>query len=256
MGITSKGKLLELIDTSKVEKLFEGWDETLIWSCLQKVMGKIFVINLDNPKSALAYVGCFGFLAGEPNEELLDFKTDRFSIWAPQNEEWAKLIEKCWPKAKRVTRYAIKKDNKFDTSLLLENILALPEEYEMKKIDGELYDQCLLNRLTEDFVASFESKEEYLQNGIGFVITKDGKIVSGASSYTIYNGGIEIEVDTVEEERRNHLALTACSALILECVKRGLYPSWDAQNMASVHLSEKLGYEFDHEYCAYEVIPE
>jgi hypothetical protein len=32
-----------------------------------------------------------------------------------------------------------------------------------------------------------------------------------------------------------------------------LYPSWDAHNMGSVHLAEKLGYEFDHEYIAYEV---
>ena len=33
--------LYELEDTSKVKHLFEGWDVTLIYSCLQKVMGKI-----------------------------------------------------------------------------------------------------------------------------------------------------------------------------------------------------------------------
>lgn len=53
---------------------------------------------------------------------------------------------------------------------------------------------------------------------------------------------IEIEVDTIEPERRKHLAAVACSALILECLKEGLYPSWDAQNMNSVHLAEKLDY--------------
>ena len=40
---------------------------------------------------------------------------------------------------------------------------------------------------------------------------------------------------------------------ILQCLEEGLYPSWDAQNMNSVHLAEKLGYEFDHEYTIYEV---
>ena len=85
------------------------------------------------------------------------------------------------------------------------------------------------------------------------VILKDGRIVSGASSYTRYKEGIEIEVDTVKEERRKHLALVVCSALIVRCLEEGLYPSWDAQNMDSVHLAEKLGYEFDHEYIAYEV---
>ena len=49
--------LYELEDTSKVKHLFEGWDETLIYSCLQKVMGKIFVTDPDFPVSAMAYAG-------------------------------------------------------------------------------------------------------------------------------------------------------------------------------------------------------
>ncbi|MBP3806984.1 MAG: GNAT family N-acetyltransferase [Eubacterium sp.] len=64
---------------------------------------------------------------------------------------------------------------------------------------------------------------------------------------------MEIEVDTVEEEHRKGLATIASAALILRCLDEGLYPSWDAQNMKSVRLAEKLGYEFDHEYTAYEV---
>ncbi|MBP5221599.1 MAG: GNAT family N-acetyltransferase, partial [Lachnospiraceae bacterium] len=54
----------ELEDTSGVKALFEGWQETLIYSCLQKIMGKIYVTDPENPISALAFVGCFGFLAG------------------------------------------------------------------------------------------------------------------------------------------------------------------------------------------------
>ncbi|MBD9153226.1 MAG: GNAT family N-acetyltransferase [Lachnospiraceae bacterium] len=73
-------------------------------------------------------------------------------------------------------------------------------------------------------------------------------------SSAIIPEGIEIEVDTIESERRKHLATIACSALILNCLEEGLYPSWDAQNINSVHLVEKLGYEFDHEYVAYEVV--
>ena len=50
-----------------------------------------------------------------------------------------------------------------------------------------------------------------------------------------------------------NLKIIACSALILNCLEEGLYLSWDAQNINSVRLAEKLGYEFDHEYVAYEV---
>nr|MCR5273679.1 GNAT family N-acetyltransferase [Lachnospiraceae bacterium] len=84
-------------------------------------------------------------------------------------------------------------------------------------------------------------------------ILKDGRVVAGASSFSRYKEGIEIEVDTLKEERRKGLALVSCAALILKCLDEGLYPSWDAQNMNSVRLAEKLGYEFDYEYSAYEV---
>ena len=246
--------IYEIDDTSKVKALFEGWKETLIYSCLQQVMGKIYVTDLENPKSAFAFVGCFGFFAGEPDRELVSNKPEGFVIMVPQNAQWAVLIEECFEDAKKVTRYAIKKDTKFDVDKLQKEIDKLPDGYELKKIDAEIYDKCLENPATVDFVSAFGSKERYLQIGRGMVITKNDEIVSGASSYTRYNEGIEIEVDTVESERRKHLATVVCAALILDCLQDGLYPSWDAQNMNSVHLAEKLGYEFAHEYIAYEVI--
>jgi RimJ/RimL family protein N-acetyltransferase len=41
--------------------------------------------------------------------------------------------------------------------------------------------------------------------------------------------------------------------LIMECLDRGLYPSWDAANKGSVALAEKLGYHFEKEYVTYEI---
>lgn len=248
--------IYELTDTSKVKPIFEGWNETLIYSCLQKVMGKISVTDLDSPTSAMAYVGCFAFYAGVPDKELVMAKPKGFVIMTPQNKEWEACIETCFPAAKKVTRYAIKKHTQFDFPFLRSLVKKLPEGYVLKEIDNETYDLCLTDSVTRDFVSSFESKEKYLEIGRGMVVMKSGRIVSGASSYTRYNEGIEIEVDTVEEERRKGLATIASAALILRCLDEGLYPSWDAQNMNSVHLAENLGYEFDHEYTAYEVAGE
>lgn len=246
----------ELQNPAKVEALFAGWQETLIYSCLQKVMGKIYVTDLENPKSAFAFVGCFGFYAGEPDRELVMHKPEGFVIMTPQNEAWAELIEHCFPAAKRVERYAIRKDTVFDKEALQQKANSLPDGYTLQKIDGALYNQCLQSPVTADFVSSFDDQAHFLQMGRGMVVTKDGKIVSGAASYTRYREGIEIEVDTVESERRKHLATAACAALILNCLEEGLYPSWDAQNRNSVRLAESLGYEFDHAYTAYEVVGE
>ena len=77
--------IYELEDTTKVIRLFDGWKETLIYSCLQKVMGKIYVTDIDDPKAACAYVGCFAFYAGEPDKEIVLNKPDNFVIMTPQN---------------------------------------------------------------------------------------------------------------------------------------------------------------------------
>ena len=85
--------IYELTDMSKVMHLFEGWQETLIYSCLQKVMGKIYVTDPESPISAMAYVGCFAFYAGEPDKELVEKKPDGFVIMTPQNKAWEVCIE-------------------------------------------------------------------------------------------------------------------------------------------------------------------
>ncbi len=242
-----------LEDTSKVHALFEGWEETLIYSCLQNVMGQIYVTDPDDPKAAMAYVGCFVFFAGKPDRELVAAKPDGFIIMVPQSGEWAMLIEESFSNARKVTRYAIRKDTQFDRYYLEDIVKRLPEGYELCEIDSQIYDLCLENSATIDFVSAFQSKEKYLAIGKGIAVLKDGRLVAGASSFTRYKEGIEIEVDTLEEERRKGLASVSCAALILKCLDEGLYPSWDAQNMNSVRLAKKLGYEFDHEYSAYEV---
>ena len=48
------------------------------------------------------------------------------------------------------------------------------------------------------------------------------------------------------------LAYAAGAKLILECLERGLYPSWDAQNKWSAALAKKLGYRYSHTYTVYE----
>ena len=245
--------LLKLEDPSKAEALFSGMEDTLIRSCLEKVMGTVYVTDQKRPKSAMAVLADFAFCAGEPDRALLREKPEGFLILTPQNERWAKLIEACFPDAERWTRYAIKKDTRFERKTLNALVAALPEGYTLQRIDGALYDLCLANDLFEDCVKHFGSKEAYLAQGRGFAVLKDGALVSAASSYTVYREGIEIEVDTVEAERRKGLASAVSAALILSCLDDGLYPSWDAANTDSVRLAEKLGYEFDRAYDCYAV---
>lgn len=249
----------EVTNNKNISDLFGKWEETLIWSCLQGIMGKLYADDLDSPTAAMAVLGDFIFFAGKPNMELVSYKPawckQSFMIMVPQNENWQNAIISCYgSKAKVVSRYAIKKEpDIFDKNKLEKVICSLPEEYELCMIDEPLYQMCKANAWSMDLVAQFPHYELYRKLGLGAVICRNNAIVSGASSYSRYREGIEIEIDTKEDYRRRGLAYICGAKLILECLKRNLYPSWDAQNKFSVSLAEKLGYHYSHTYTAIEI---
>lgn len=251
--------IMKLDYPDKATPLFNNWQETLIWSCLQNIMGEIYVDNDSQPLSAMAIIADFCFYAGVPNKELVLYKPKEsirdFIIMVPQNDAWAELIEKAYgEKAKEITRYAIKKEPKvFDRDKLHIAIQSLAPEYTLKMIDEDMYKLCMSNDWSSDLVSNYQDYHDYKERGLGAVILKDGMLVSGASSYTRYLDGIEIEIDTKKEYRRQGLAYVCGAKLILECLDRNLYPSWDAHNKWSVALAEKLGYHYDHDYRAYEI---
>lgn len=242
-----------------VKDIFAGWNETIIWSCLQRVMGHLYADDSFKPVSAMALLGDFCFFAGKPDTELAAFKPEwtgqDFIIAVPQNHQWAEVIEKQYGnKAKKVMRYAMKKEpDIFDVEKLRNIVMQLPNEYTIKIIDENIFNYCKNKEWCRDLVSQFSDWHQFKINGLGVIILKDGEVVSGASSYSAYLGGIEVEIDTKEEYRRKGLALICGARLICECLDRGLYPSWDAQNLCSVSLAEKLGYNFDYEYVAYEI---
>lgn len=246
-------------DMARIVPFFEGMEDTLIWSCLQGHMGIAFADNANAPTCAQVITADFAFYAGETSSNeartLAGHIPEGFPwlICVPSNAAWTALIEKAHEgNYKKIKRYAFKKDpDCFDTHKLKEFARALPEEYEIKQIDGELFNRAKQEPWSQDLCFQFLNADDYMKRGIGFVVLHNGKLVCGASSYTIYDGGIEIEIDTKREYRRQGLARACASALILECLSRGLYPSWDAANLASVGLAQQLGYQLKGAYDAY-----
>ena len=254
-----KMMISKVTDTNKIEKLFADWQESIIWSCIQKVMGNIYADSLDAPKSAMAILGDFCFFAGEPSPELIQFKPDdctqEFIIMVPQSEEWAEVIVDVYgSRSKKVTRYATKKETDvFDKNKLQTIVDDMNPLYDMKMMDEEIFKYCKANGWSKDLISQYADYATYEKLGIGVMILKDGEPVAGASAYSRYEQGIEIEIDTKEEYRRKGLAYACGAKLILECLKKGLYPSWDAQNKESLALAEKLGYHYAYDYTAFEI---
>lgn len=231
--------------------LFEGWQETMIWSYLQGHMGYALTDNEEAPTAAQIVVGDFCFFAGEPNAALAEQAAAPLLI--PRDDAWCQVIESVWgDRVQKAQRYAIQKEpGVFDTEKLGQYAASLPDGYTISRIDEEIYNQVLKNDWSQDLCSLFADYSDYYTRGLGVAVLHKGQLVAGASSYSIYDNGIEIEIDTKPEHRQKGLA-TACGAkLILECLHRGLYPSWDAHDLRSVALAEKLGYHLDGAYPVY-----
>ncbi len=66
-------------------------------------------------------------------------------ILVPQNQAWSDLIEEAYgDRIRSFIRYATKKDTEFDLGHLQKLVDDLPESFDMKLIDRNLYEACLV----------------------------------------------------------------------------------------------------------------
>lgn len=236
-------------------RLFQGWEETIIWSCLEGIMGAVYA---RDQQAAAAALGDFCFLAGAPDavllQDVLAQTAKSFLILVPQTDAWSRCIEQTLnSRVRPVTRYAMKKEPEvFDRARLSGLAAAVPDGYELRPIEKTLYAQCRAGDWCRDLVSQYPDWAQYQVLALGVAAVRDGTIRAGASAYSRWSGGIEIEIDTHPDHRRQGLARACGAQLILDCLDRGLYPSWDAQNPQSAALAQSLGYHLDRPYPAYE----
>jgi len=168
-------------------------------------------------------------------------------------DDWKKLIENIHnERTEKFTRFRFEKNREhLDPKHLQGYLSMLPEGYELKRIDESLVNEASLHEVSPDFTSQFDSAQDYLNRGLGFCIVHRGKVVSGASSFSIFDNGLEIEVATDDDHRNMGLATIVSSALILDCIEKGIYPNWDAVDQKSHDLAKKLGYVLSQPYDTY-----
>jgi GNAT superfamily N-acetyltransferase len=118
------------------------------------------------------------------------------------------------------------------------------DETHVNDQDGMLY---------QDLLSKFFTAANFIQQGAGFCLLDNGKIVGfAAANYPIRNQVLEvyIRVDYNDDPRHRQKGLgTQLGVALLEyCLEHGLDPQWDAANDISVRLALKLGYTPAHNW--------
>ncbi len=126
---------------------------------------------------------------------------------------------------------------------ITENSTECPSGFDVRILDKDLL------RKTERFKLDigyrfWASPEDFLKNGIGTCVLKDGEIVSLCYSASVVDNLAEVDIVTWEEYRGMGLAILTAQHFISECIQRAITPTWDCfvNNTASMKLANRLGF--------------
>jgi GNAT superfamily N-acetyltransferase len=123
----------------------------------------------------------------------------------------------------------------------------LPDGFEIRLIDRSLLERCEWRPMIESACGSLDN---FLAHGLGICLMRGNELITEA--YAPFWGIREVELGVVTSaaHRGHGYAAITCAHLIQTCRQHGFEPYWscDADNLASVSLGHKLGFQREREY--------
>lgn len=237
-------------DLEKLRNLFKDIRFHMGNSVLDGMMGEAYTDNISNPQFAILIVRKYCFMSGNIEKgnlyKLINNKLKQYILIPSDNLK--NIIEEIFKdNINKLERYSIKKTPLFDRKKLQEYINTVSKEYYIEEIDKNI-----AKRIKEEKFINIT--DDYEKNGIGYCCNYNNEIIGVASSNIFYKDGIEVNIKVKDEFRRKGIATALASRLILKCLEKNKKISWDAANLWSVGLAEKLGFEYDSTYNIYKFI--
>lgn len=270
-----------LVEVNQYEKILERLKEipfnTLFARAVleSKAPGRVFVDKIDDPKTFFIVHPygmslLFGDTENEPfnttlSDYMLNKNHDRFK------QEWVQVYPEKWNEKLReilndkIIDYS-ELENKYSQTELdmlieksrkshviqwrrinfkykaLNRALELQTEYNISLIGSDIYDRIEGSVVPKYF---WNSKDQFLSDGIGYALMKGNDIVSIAFSSYIVENQLEIGVETSKGYREMGLGKYACEAMLTYCKKNNYIPIWACrkENVGSYKLAKSLGFE-------------
>jgi RimJ/RimL family protein N-acetyltransferase len=234
--------------------------------------GWIFADKPDRPATALVWSkGIEGFylVGDEKNTAFLselnpyidehlakrmhELRIDWFEICG-NREAWDKVIESIFRERKLSQSFQC--IYKLDTHHYESASHSVEVDCEVRKVDRNMFFGSELHN--NEFVLSkikqfWDSLGMFLERGRGYVVVCREEAASICFSAFVAGNTHAIDVETKEGYRRRGFAEIMAREFVKECIKRGLRPHWECmkENVASIALAEKLGFEKNAEYKLY-----
>jgi GNAT superfamily N-acetyltransferase len=217
-------------------------------------MGKAFVDNLIHPAAYRITVGPFWYFAGEAHstgghEMMMNFPA--YALLMPSPPDWLEVAQQIFgERLQPFTRYSFAPDRL--SAHHLEDLLnESPYRDLLVPLNIELATKFVQQPESYLEISDFDSVQDFIERGLGFAILDRDQALGVAYSSLVCSRGIEVSIYVEEPFRQRGVATALGSKLVLECLKQGLRPNWDAANPESCKLAQKLGFVFIEAYDAY-----
>ncbi len=264
---------LDKVDYEKVRRIFAPIDYQLtIRAVIEGTCpGKVYVDNIDNPRSAFMCSVEGNYLAGNVNNDsfnaaLRDLILNRIfagdSLWVSADYMVVCIHPESWTTKFDVifeTRPPQKIPRKYYTytSLKIDWKEKLPEGFSIHRVNQEFLkrtDLDIPDHLTNWMKANWGSIEDFLGRGFGFAMIHNNNVVSWCIADCVSGEECEIGIRTHEDYRRRGLATLNTAATVDYCLSKGFTKiGWHSneENLGSIGTAEKVGFSLTHEYIWY-----
>jgi RimJ/RimL family protein N-acetyltransferase len=251
----NEGNMLELLDVDEyaiAKSFFRDFkiNQPILYSILEnRSAGKVFTDDKSHPSFMLVHSpAAYVFLGGNPDQTSLRKIVSYLkilsnaSLVSPLDWKFRTFFEGasfCC-----VERLQLQRHSDFSNLDSWKDNLAA--RYSIHRIDRETFPQCNWR----SFVLScYGDADHFLANGMGFCLVDQGKIISESYAF-IAAGKAEIGVVTDENYRGLNLGTSICAVMLDYCYKNNIEPFWSCNidNLASVAIAKKLGFEEDCKY--------
>lgn len=251
--IVNKGRInLEVI--SVIEGYVDGWvfvdsitkpTSALVWS---KGIEGFYILGDHRNKSFIAELQVYIRTHIAPRAMALGLTSFEFST---NSSGWDQLIREEFKNHDLVEskQYVYKNEGSitYTSSSDIDVITVTPELLENNKID--------VSFLKEAILEWWPTIYSYFENGIGFCIIKDQKVVCSCVTSFMSDTEMESHIQTQTAYRKQGLASLAVEAFAKKAMEKGYTLYWDCMevNYGSRALAEKFGYRKDFDYPLFRI---